>query len=354
MTTIDYFGEQELRQDNHWFHPDNYLDKGGMAYVYRKDGQTVAKVFPLTHLAVRRGGRTPGQAEVGYIGDGLIDVDGHVLPLTDKEQLRLQRAVTEYRLLEELREVSGVPHPKGYEFFRYQGLLYLALNMDFVAGQNLFDQCHSLSTRDAAKATADTVKTIQQFSHYGVVHGDLKPGNVMYAPKEQPGQGQTTVIDLGFSRKAPGYSYYQSSQLPDDLAQLLEEEPVEERNGSLLGTPGYFSPEQVRQEQLTPQSDVFSVGLMAFSLFTRREAFRGGYSEEDLLRHTTTMACYNSQMKRKLVARLSQHGLPTDLVKAIEIALDEVPQRRQLQPLQREAQRLAETSLDTVIESTPN
>ncbi len=349
--TIDYFGEQEPRPHDHWFHPDNYLDKGGVGCVYRRDETTVAKVIPVTPLAVRRGGYVPGPAAVSYLGRGLIEVDGHVLPLTDKEQWRFQRAVAEYRLLEELQEVSGVPHPKGYGFFRYRGVLYVALDMDFVEGKSLFDQRRTLSTHDAAKATADTTDTIQEFSRYGIVHCDLKPGNVMYAPQEQPGQGQTNVIDLGFSRKAPGCPFYQPSGLPDDLAQLLEEEPVEERRGRILGTPGYFSPEQVRQEQLTHQSDIFSIGLMAFNLFTRQEAFHSG---ESIIRHTTMVACYNGQMKKRLVARLSQHGLPDDLVKAVELALDEVPERRQLGPLQREARKLAETSLDTVVGSTSN
>jgi serine/threonine-protein kinase len=91
----------------------------------------------------------------------------------------------------------------------------------------------------------------------GIIHRDIKPGNVMY----DPASGNVKVTDFGSARVA-------------DLEAT--------RSGMIVGTPAYMSPEQLAGADATPQSDLYSVGVMLFELLTGRRPFEAG-SMGDLL-----------------------------------------------------------------------
>ncbi|HEU5055134.1 MAG TPA: serine/threonine-protein kinase, partial [Kofleriaceae bacterium] len=85
----------------------------------------------------------------------------------------------------------------------------------------------------------------------GLIHRDLKPSNVLLPP------GRVVLIDFGLARSV------------DDLALT--------RMGQLVGTPGYYSPEQARGEpHLDARTDVFALGCLAYLMVAGRSAFRGG------------------------------------------------------------------------------
>ncbi len=83
---------------------------------------------------------------------------------------------------------------------------------------------------------------------HGIVHRDIKPGNVMY----DPASNSVKVTDFGSARVA------------DSEAT---------RSGMIMGTPAYMAPEQLAGAEATPQSDLYSVGVMLFELLTGRRPF---------------------------------------------------------------------------------
>ena len=96
----------------------------------------------------------------------------------------------------------------------------------------------------------------------GVVHRDLKPGNVMLTR-----DGRVKILDFGLARQ--------------DHAIGVESTTATISNpGMIVGTPGYMSPEQVRGEATDARSDIFSLGVMLYEMASGKRAFSGGSSIE--------------------------------------------------------------------------
>ena len=110
----------------------------------------------------------------------------------------------------------------------------------------------------------------------GVIHRDLKPGNVVVGDF-----GETAVVDWGLARQKDG---------PRDTPSLgsspVSSPPGLTMDGQTVGTPGYMSPEQAsgHQELVDERSDVFSLGAVLFELLVGRPPFTGKSDEEVLRR----------------------------------------------------------------------
>src|SRR5579884_1421907 len=93
----------------------------------------------------------------------------------------------------------------------------------------------------------------------GIVHRDLKPGNIMLRR-----DGRIKIVDFGLARREkPGA---ENTTLTD--------------SGTVLGTAGYMSPEQVRGETVDSRSDIFSFGVIVYEMLSGRQAFKGASSVE--------------------------------------------------------------------------
>ncbi len=110
-----------------------------------------------------------------------------------------------------------------------------------------------LDPAEAVRIT-DGILTALEYSHRaGVVHRDIKPGNVMITTS-----GQVKVMDFGIARA-----------ISDSSATIAQ-------TSAILGTAQYFSPEQARGEGVDARTDLYSTGVVLYELLTGRPPFRGG------------------------------------------------------------------------------
>lgn len=126
--------------------------------------------------------------------------------------------------------------------------------MEYVEGRLLRDMLLDgpLAAREAG-SIAEQILTALEYSHRaGVVHRDVKPGNIMVTPS-----GQVKVMDFGIARA-----------ISDSSATVAQ-------TSTILGTAQYFSPEQARGETVDARTDLYSTGVVLFEMLTGRPPFRG-------------------------------------------------------------------------------
>ncbi len=127
--------------------------------------------------------------------------------------------------------------------------------MELVNGQPLTQYCdeHSLTTRERLKLFSQVCRAVQHAHQKGVIHRDLKPGNILVANYDH--EAVPKVIDFGVAKAT-------NQQLtPKTLFTHL---------GQLVGTLEYMSPEQARRNQLDvdTRSDIYSLGIVLYELLT--------------------------------------------------------------------------------------
>ena len=126
--------------------------------------------------------------------------------------------------------------------------------MEYVDGRLLKDIVAEgpLDPAEAARIVEQVLTALEYPHRAGVVHRDIKPGNIMIAAS-----GQVKVMDFGIARA-----------ISDSSATIAE-------TSAIVGTAQYFSPEQARGETVDARTDLYSTGIVFFELLTGRAPFRG-------------------------------------------------------------------------------
>lgn len=199
---------------------------------------------------------------------------GRVLKVRDEESgrdlaiklLRYADSSSRARLQREADNLRKLDHPNICPIFdvvEYNG--EPALVMPFIDGQPL-DEALLGAGRDAVYSVMLQVVDALATAHSaGILHRDLKPGNILVQRKD--GQLHAVVLDFGLARQR------------DDQTLTAE--------GQILGTPGYMSPEQARGEPATERSDIYAIGAVLYRLFTGVLPHDGDNSAEILVKTVT-------------------------------------------------------------------
>jgi eukaryotic-like serine/threonine-protein kinase len=133
--------------------------------------------------------------------------------------------------------------------------------MEFVQGRTL-DQLiagSGLPWRDAVRYASQIASALEAAHAAGIVHRDIKPTNVMVTES-----GLVKVLDFGLAKLV-----YRGS----DITQVDTAAPT--REGSVVGTAAYMSPEQAEGRQVDARSDIFSFGSVLYEMVSGRRAFQG-------------------------------------------------------------------------------
>ena len=168
------------------------------------------------------------------------------------------------RFEREARAVAALSHPHIlaiHDFGVADGTAYAV--MELLEGETLREKLEGgpLPTRKAAEYGAQLADGLAAAHEKGVVHRDLKPENVFVTR-----EGRVKILDFGLARHAPTAADGDVSHSP---TRSRYTDP-----GTVLGTVGYMSPEQVRGRPVDHRSDIFSVGSILFEMVTGARAFR--------------------------------------------------------------------------------
>ena len=163
----------------------------------------------------------------------------------------------------EAEAAASLDHPcivPIYEVGERDGQCYFS--MKFIEGGQLDEVVKDapMSIRQAVELIAKVARTVHYAHEHGILHRDIKPGNILLDAKGEP-----HLTDFG-------------------LARLVESESTVTRTLEVLGTPSYMAPEQAagNNTELTSATDVYGLGAVLYQLLTGHPPFAGGTTYETI------------------------------------------------------------------------
>jgi serine/threonine-protein kinase len=183
------------------------------------------------------------------------------------EDLRLNRKValkfisTEFisdswakrQLIREAQAVAMLDHPNICAVYGFEETDdYSFIVMQFIDGETLADMIRnrSLIGNQIIPLAQQIVSALSDAHAHGIIHRDIKPKNIMVTQT-----GQVKVLDFGLAKT-----------VPKNLEDATESISQLSRNGLLVGTVAYMSPEQLRGEKVDYRSDIFSTGTVLYEM----------------------------------------------------------------------------------------
>src|SRR5437870_5825162 len=192
-----------------------------------------------------------GMAEVFLARDLLLDRPVALKVLFP--EFAADRSFVE-RVRREARAAANLNHPNivsVYDWGEEDGTYFIV--MEYVKGRSLRQLIRTegpLHPQRVAEIGAEIASALAFAHQNGVIHRDVKPGNVVISPS-----GQVKVTDFGIARAA--------GNAQEALTQT----------GAVMGTATYFSPEQAQGRPIDPRSDVYALGIVLYEMLVGRPPF---------------------------------------------------------------------------------
>lgn len=214
----------------------------------------------------------------------------------------LERPNARARVEREARAMARLRHPNVVEIhnsFEHKG--GLVLDLELVEGGSLADHLHipgentgaKLPLEQAVRTACGVLEGLSALHSVGLVHRDLKPGNVLMTP-----DGLPKVTDLGIAHDGEGRALT--------------------RVGARLGTPEYMAPEQILGKSIDARTDLYALGIMLYEMLSGDLPFTGSTDFELHQQHVTKEANFGPLK-----------GVATpDVLSILERALEKAPDSR--------------------------
>ena len=204
------------------------------------------------------------------------------------------------RFRREAESAANLDHPcivPIYEVGEREGSCYFS--MKFIDGGQLDEVAKRtpISTRNAAELIAKLARTVHYAHEHGILHRDIKPGNILVDAKGEP-----HLTDFG-------------------LARLLETKSTVTHTMDVLGTPSYMAPEQAvgNNARVSSATDIYGLGAVLYQLLTGHPPFAGGTTYE------TVRLVLDTEPRQP---RLWNPKIDCDLATICLKSLEKDPQRR--------------------------
>src|SRR5579864_931029 len=174
------------------------------------------------------------------------------------------------RFQREARAISQLSHAnicQLYDLGQQDGIHFIV--MEYLEGETLATRLTKgrLPLEQVLRYGAEIAEGLDQAHRTGVVHRDLKPGNIMLT------RSGAKLLDFGLAKTAaplmPQSSSLSATMTSANLAQPLTAE------GTVIGTYQYMSPEQIEGREADARSDIFSFGAVLYEMATGKRAFQG-------------------------------------------------------------------------------
>ncbi|HVR71296.1 MAG TPA: protein kinase [Vicinamibacteria bacterium] len=246
------------------------LGRGGMGVVYRAYDRQLDEEVALKVV----------RADVLRDDPGLLE--------RFKQEIKLARRITHRNVLRthDFGETGGTPY----------------ISMEYLEGVTLKDLLRNkgaLPLGVGLRVAKQACQGLEAAHHGGVVHRDIKPHNMLILPET----GELKIMDFGISRV---------SEMKGAAAGLTS-------TGVVMGTPDYMPPEQAQGKTADFRSDIYSLGVVLFEIFTGKLPFDGASAMEVVVAHI---------QKAPPRPRALNPALPAELETLILRCLEKVPDRR--------------------------
>lgn len=205
----------------------------------------------------------------------------------------------------EVRAAARCAHPNivaVHDFADHEAMPYIV--MEHVPGRTLSailrgdPEERRAAVPSLVQAMLSVLEGLKAAHALGVIHRDIKPGNIMITPR-----GQVKITDFGIAKFGGG-----------ELTQL----------GGVVGTPAYMSPEQAHGREVDPRSDLFSVAAILYEILSGRAPFAGNNMTDTLMRLTGPTPAELGSLAGTPLGEVLRRGLAKDpaerFAKAAEFA----------------------------------
>ena len=224
------------------------------------------------------------------------------------------------RFKREAQTAANLNHPNIVQIFDWGIGDEPFFVMEYIEGNTLTSiiaNKRTISMNDILFIGAQVSSGLQAAHSKGLVHRDIKPGNIMITP-----QGKVKVTDFG-------------------IVSLQNEESDITKTGSILGTASYISPEQAQGKPVSKESDLYSLGTVLYELITGRPPFDGDTPIATATKHITDkpekLSTYRADIPKGIENAVLKllHKYPKDRFKnAEDLRAVLLQQKTQLQAIQ--------------------